>query len=363
MNEDFKKIQKQLSNDFIILGIFSAIILIFYLMTELNFINIIYTILLFVGYSLSIKGKESAGKIGIIVGTLMLLTILDFDIIDSILGIFVLKRSIKYNKFFSNNSKQNSIFWIGLSIFIIAYVSIFFALNLTTNKSEVNNFENCILDAYNEVSSSKIENYLELTQEDFESIKDLSCNKKNISEVDLSNLINLENLELMYNNIKTINLSNNTKIKKIVLENNQISQIDLSKNVNLEHISLSYNKLSNINLENNINLKELWLNDTLISNINLSNQKLLEEVFLYGNSIETIDLSQNKNLKVLWLGKNPIKNLDISQNYLLEELQIERTYITSINIKNNNNLKFINANSSVEIIGKENNPNLLITND
>ena len=363
MNEDFKKIQKQLINDLLILGILSLISAVYYLIAKLNFMNIIFTTLLFMGLYNAKKGNQIAGKIGIVSGVLMMLTILNFDIIDFILGFFVLKRSINYNKFFPND-KNDKLFCIVLIVLSFIYIGLFLVanINILSNKTnQVDSFEQCIIDEYNKVNSKSVIKYSDLSQEDLNTIKEIECRGKNISSINVSNLQNLEVLDLVYNKISSIDISNNLKLKKLVLEDNNLSEIDLSNNTNLEFISLSRNKIYIINLCDNINLKELWMNENLITTVNLSNQKLLEELYLYGNSIDNIDVSNNRDLKVLWIGNNPLNNIDISHNLLLEELQIEKTNLSLLDVTNNKNLKYINANTdALKIIGAENNTQLKI---
>ena len=148
MNEDFKKIQKQLINDLLILGILSLISAVYYLIAKLNFMNIIFTTLLFMGLYNAKKGNQIAGKIGIVSGVLMMLTILNFDIIDFILGFFVLKRSINYNKFFPND-KNDKLFCIVLIVLSFIYIGLFLVanINILSNKTnQVDSFEQCIID-------------------------------------------------------------------------------------------------------------------------------------------------------------------------------------------------------------------------
>ena len=98
--DEFKKAQKNLKNDMIFLCILELIICCGFLMIdgELNIFSIVFSVFLFIGYILSKSGSKLAGIIGIIFGFLMILTILDGDLIDFLLGLFVAKHSINYTK-------------------------------------------------------------------------------------------------------------------------------------------------------------------------------------------------------------------------------------------------------------------------
>ena len=92
----FEKSQKNLKNDMLVLGILTILLAVF----KINIIfNIVYAILLFAGYFQAKKGKKSAGTIGIIVGILMIVSIVQGDIIDTILGLFVFTHSVRYNEY------------------------------------------------------------------------------------------------------------------------------------------------------------------------------------------------------------------------------------------------------------------------
>ena len=82
----------------IVLLILELIIFVFSLINNsFNYYTVIFLILSFVGYYLANKGVKVAGTVGIVVGILMMLTILKADIVDFVLGLFVVIHSSKYN--------------------------------------------------------------------------------------------------------------------------------------------------------------------------------------------------------------------------------------------------------------------------
>ncbi|MBQ4263699.1 MAG: hypothetical protein IJB83_05635 [Bacilli bacterium] len=101
--KEFEKAQKNLKNDMLVLFILELIILVFSLINRsFSFFTLIFAVLLIIGYIYANKGEKVAGTIGIIVGILMMLTILTVDVIDFVLGLFVLLHSLKYNKLIKN---------------------------------------------------------------------------------------------------------------------------------------------------------------------------------------------------------------------------------------------------------------------
>ncbi len=93
---EFEKAQKNLKNDMLVLLILHLIIFFFTLINKADFFSLVYAVILFIGYNEAKKGNKNAGIIGIILGILMMLTILSADILDFLLGLFVLIHSVKY---------------------------------------------------------------------------------------------------------------------------------------------------------------------------------------------------------------------------------------------------------------------------
>ena len=110
MNND--KITKILKNDFMVLAIIELIIFFISIIGKKYFAiatSIVYFLVLIKGYQDAVDMKKSAGTIGIVVSVLMLLfSIPLLDIIDFMLGLFMLIHSIKYKKFFKSTDLNNS---------------------------------------------------------------------------------------------------------------------------------------------------------------------------------------------------------------------------------------------------------------
>jgi hypothetical protein len=94
-----EKIIKNLKNDMLTLAIVEAIIVLYYIVSgTVPVLNIIVLGALIGGYVGARKKEKYASYIGIVTGTLMITAIFFLDILDCVLGIFVLIDSIKYLK-------------------------------------------------------------------------------------------------------------------------------------------------------------------------------------------------------------------------------------------------------------------------
>ena len=224
------------------------------------------------------------------------------------------------------------------------------------------------------------------------SIKKLNLRLNEISNIDLTNLSNLEELDLLGNPISKIDLTNLKKLKNIKLDLSFFTKnINFSNNPNLEYIELSGNiplvlKNRTIDFTNNIKLKTLIIKDNNLETLNLEKNINLEKIDLTNNNLanlklnneklEYLNLSNNKNFKNINVTKLPklkyikldntklkMDSIDFSNNPLLEEVYINGGDDNSININsldfsNNLNLKTLKVKAKLKKLNIEKNINL-----
>ncbi|HAT4788019.1 TPA: leucine-rich repeat domain-containing protein, partial [Clostridioides difficile] len=101
---------------------------------------------------------------------------------------------------------------------------------------------------------NKIESCLEL---DLHKNPDVS-NPNKIDNLDgIENFRNLEKLDCSSNNLESVDLSKNIKLKYLDISGNKILNIDLKNNNLINELHCDANKLSNLDLKNNKNLVSL----------------------------------------------------------------------------------------------------------
>ena len=220
------------------------------------------------------------------------------------------------------------------------------------------------------------------------SLKILNLKDSYISTIDLTNSVNLEELKLENNPIKTINLTKLLKLKTITLsiydfkknidfannlnlENVELfgyfsvfkenNKIDFSKNLNLKTLKLEDNKIKTLDLKNNVNLKILRVAGSELESLELENNVKLEILDLSKNNITELDISKNINLKELIVNKNKISNLKLTSEKI-EKLDLsDNKNLKNIDVRNLENLKYINLNNTMlkqDTIDFSHNPNL-----
>lgn len=208
----------------------------------------------------------------------------------------------------------------------------------------------------NNISNINLSNNLELLK--------LNLEGNNISNIDISNNDKLIELRLNNNNLTNLNLESNINLGKLVLNDNEISNIDLSNNSELNYLMLDNNSLNSINLNNNSKLEELHIVNNNLTQLNLESLASLNELFADDNKLETItfadglgrislnnnnltniDFGEN-NLCSLYISNNNIENLDTSKMQCLEVLSASDNKIKSINLENNINLTNLSLNNN-----------------
>ena len=145
-------------------------------------------------------------------------------------------------------------------------------------------------------------------------------------------------------NITLLNVSTNE-----MFENNFIHNLTgIEGFVSLEDLRFSNNKVDRVDLSNLSNLKILICKSSGLTSLNLSNNTMLEIINIDNcppgicqqeNTLTEIDLSNNVNLKNFFSANNYFYELDFSNNHQLESLYIHANLNqTTLNIKNGNNV-------------------------
>lgn len=106
--------------------------------------------------------------------------------------------------------------------------------------------------------------------EAFTNLKILRCDFNNLTNINLSQLIHLEGLNVRQNQLTSLDLSNLPNLKIFDCYNNQISSLNFANNPLLEKAFCNNNQLSSLDFSNNPLFNEL----DCINNLNLTSIKI-----------------------------------------------------------------------------------------
>lgn len=166
-------------------------------------------------------------------------------------------------------------------------------------------FHGCVLQAASQEES--------LTAEQLSGIKALNCEGFLTSTKGIEKLNNLEELTInVADTFSGIDLSSNTKLKKIAIYGNGLKEISLTTNTLLEELDLSDTAISSLDLQSNIALKKLILSNTSLKTLNTEKNTELEILNINNLDID-VDLTKNTKLKELYLSEAELRKIDLSK--------------------------------------------------
>lgn len=203
------------------------------------------------------------------------------------------------------------------------------------------------IDANNdgEISIAEAENvvYLEIDGVGVSNLSELSYftnlegliiyEEDNLTTIDLSHNTALKYLELENCGLRALDLSYNTALKELWCSGNRLTILDVSKNTALLALVCDDNQLTTLDVSKNTALKGLLCSDNRLTALDVSKNTALVKLDCEDNPLTTLDVSKNTALKYFYCGENQLTTLDVSKNTALIELDC-----SPMNDANGNNL-------------------------
>jgi len=154
--------------------------------------------------------------------------------------------------------------------------------------------------------------------EDFAALETLTCPYNNLNSINISNNLNLKALYCNENKLYTLDVSKNTALSTLDCSKNNIYIMDVSSNPELLSLNCSSNyNIQKLDVSNNLKLKTLKLDGTGVHILSVANNSELTTFSSVGTTIVDLDFSKNTKLT----------SVDCSNNY----------FLTLVNLKNGNN--------------------------
>jgi Leucine-rich repeat (LRR) protein len=133
--------------------------------------------------------------------------------------------------------------------------------------------------------------------EDFKALTSLTLKENDFTTIDLSQNTLLQSIDLEETaTVTSINIAGLTQLTNLNFNQTSLSSIDLSDAVLLEELDVSVTDLTSLDISNNTELRELFVGFSQITSLDVSNNSLLTKVSITGTNIETLDLSNCSNL-------------------------------------------------------------------
>lgn len=125
-------------------------------------------------------------------------------------------------------------------------------------------------------------------------------------------------------------------VTRLYCEDNDLTSIDVSKNIALEDLHCDENQLTSIDVSKNSVLEDLQFDDNELTSIDVSNCLFLKELSCDNNELATIDVTLNTALQTLSCKSNKISSLDLSKNSALRSVYCQdNASLSCIKVENN----------------------------
>ncbi|GGG54623.1 hypothetical protein GCM10010976_26940 [Bizionia arctica] len=179
--------------------------------------------------------------------------------------------------------------------------------------------------------------------EAFVNLKRLSCNETLITNLNVTELSDLEYLDCSNNQLNYLNVSELSDLEYLDCSNNQLNYLDVIDLANLITLNCTDNQLITLDLSNLSNLITLSSNNNSINTLVIDGLVNVEEINLYGNNLSSLDVTELINLTQLNCYGNQINTLNVSGLTSLETLLIESNQLTTLDLSGLSNLKILDC--------------------
>lgn len=196
----------------------------------------------------------------------------------------------------------------------------------------------------------------------FSNLEMFEFNEAPIKSLIIKNCPNLKELDLSTDwSIETLEITNCPSIEKFTIGRNYLKSLDVSPFENLKELDICITNIDKLDLSHNKELTKLSLYKNSISELNLDVNTKLETLYIEELPISSIDLSNNTALNNLLISDTHITAIDVSMLTNLERLVLEYMGLTSLDVTNNTNLVELRVyNTSVKHLDVSRNPNLYL---
>ena len=163
----------------------------------------------------------------------------------------------------------------------------------------------------------------EISQSEAEAVTNLVIIGMEISDLTgIEAFTNLEYLDCGFNQLTSLNVSQNTALARLDCYDNQLTSLNVSGCPDLYLLGCFGNQLTSLDLSNNPALEILgcWLN--LLTGLDLSNNPALTQLYCSHNMLTSLDLSINILLELLFCYDTQLTRLDISNNPALVSIDL-----------------------------------------
>jgi hypothetical protein len=171
-----------------------------------------------------------------------------------------------------------------------------------------------------------------------DTVTNLQIGNQSISDLTgIEDFTALITLYCSWNQLTSLDVSNNTALIYLWCYNNQLTSLDVSANTALTDLNCGYNLLTSLDVSNNTALITLYCSWNQLTSLDVSANTALTNLSCGDNQLTSLDVSNNTALTDLSCGYNLLASLDVSNNTALTNLYCRDNQLTSLDVRNGNN--------------------------
>jgi|GEM_PF-1751882 len=174
-------------------------------------------------------------------------------------------------------------------------------------------------------------------------LEELYCDNNELPSLNLQSATKLKLLNCNNNKLQSLDVHTNTALKALSCHTNEFTSLDLNANSELEELNCSNNKIEKLDLQNLTKLKILRVSKNTLTSLDLKAIKALEELFCDDNSLTELDVTECTKLEKLLAGFNDLSVLDVTKNTKLKQLDLYNNNLTDLNLKANTALEYVSV--------------------
>ena len=149
----------------------------------------------------------------------------------------------------------------------------------------------------------------------FTGIQCLWCQDNQLTSLDLSNNIALEQIYCYENQLANLNVTGATALTILTCRDNLLSSLDVSTNTALTRLRCNQNNLTYLNVSGAIALEQLYCHENQLSSLDVSNNTALYWLHCNNNQLTNLNVIGAIALREIYCHHNQLSNLDVSNQY------------------------------------------------
>ena len=169
----------------------------------------------------------------------------------------------------------------------------------------------------------------------FTALERLECRYNQLTTLNVSQNTALEHLDCGFNQLTALDVSQNTALNILYCYENQLTALDVSRNTALTTLDCDCNQLTVLDVSQNTALGFLACYENQLTALDVSQNTALWYLNCYGNQLTALDVSRNTALTELDCYENQLTVLDISKNTALTELYCHGNQLTALDVSGN----------------------------